>query len=154
MSKRLTRVLVCRKSSIRIPGRPNLTQRCKRYVTASTSTQVAVLPWCYVMELGTTNSLKTLKHGKSITRYMVKVSEFKFRWKFWIFSNWEDLHAGNQNEKIKHKILYFCGDSILYFSFLNSKLVNFIQDQVRVAKRLSFLKLVFAALANSPVNIL
>jgi len=38
-------------------GRPNLTQRCKRFAIASTSTQVAMLPWRYDAELGTTNSL-------------------------------------------------------------------------------------------------
>jgi len=33
-------------------GRPNLTQRCRRFATASTSTQVAVLPWRYDAEMG------------------------------------------------------------------------------------------------------
>jgi len=35
--------------------RPNLTQRCKRFATALTSTQVAVLPWRYDAEMGTAN---------------------------------------------------------------------------------------------------
>jgi len=38
-------------------SRPNITQRCKRFSTASTSTQVAVLPWRYDAEMGTANSL-------------------------------------------------------------------------------------------------
>jgi len=38
-------------------GRPNLTQRSKRFATASTFTQVAMLPWRYDAEMGTANSL-------------------------------------------------------------------------------------------------
>jgi len=38
-------------------GRSNLTQRCKRFATDSTSTQLAVLPWRYDAEMGTDNSL-------------------------------------------------------------------------------------------------
>jgi len=38
-------------------GRPNLAQRCKRFATASSSTQVAVLTWRYDTEMGTANSL-------------------------------------------------------------------------------------------------
>jgi len=38
-------------------ARPNLTQRYKRFATASTSTQVAVLPWRYDAEMSTANSL-------------------------------------------------------------------------------------------------
>jgi len=34
-------------------------KHCKWFATASTSTQVAVLPWRYDTELGTTNSLHT-----------------------------------------------------------------------------------------------
>jgi len=30
----------CGRSGVQIPGRPNLTQRCKRFANASTSTQV------------------------------------------------------------------------------------------------------------------
>jgi len=37
--------------------RLNLTQRCKRFATASTSTQITVLPWRYDAEMGTANSL-------------------------------------------------------------------------------------------------
>jgi len=36
---------------------PNLTQRCKRFATTSTSAQVALLPWRYDAEMGTANSL-------------------------------------------------------------------------------------------------
>jgi len=38
-------------------GRPNLTKRCKRFVSTSTSIQVAVLPWRYNAEMGTANLL-------------------------------------------------------------------------------------------------
>jgi len=38
-------------------GRPNPTQRCKRFATASKSTHAAVLPWCFGTEMGTANSL-------------------------------------------------------------------------------------------------
>jgi len=38
-------------------GQPNLTQRYKQFATASTSTQVAVMPWSYDAEMGTANSL-------------------------------------------------------------------------------------------------
>jgi len=41
-------------------GRPNLIQRCKRFTTASTSTQVYMLPWRYDVEMGTANSLHAL----------------------------------------------------------------------------------------------
>jgi len=40
-------------------GLPNLTQCCKQFATASTSTQVAVLPWRSDAEMGTANSLHT-----------------------------------------------------------------------------------------------
>jgi len=46
VAKRLTRVSRVRKVENSNPnGRPNATQRCKRFATASTSTQVAVLLW-------------------------------------------------------------------------------------------------------------
>jgi len=38
-------------------SRSNLTQRCKRFATASTTTQAAVLPWRYDAKMGTANSL-------------------------------------------------------------------------------------------------
>jgi len=57
MAEQLTRGLVCGKSGVQIPDRLNLTQRCKRFATVSTSTQVAVLPWRYDTELATANSL-------------------------------------------------------------------------------------------------
>jgi len=43
-----------------IPDWPNFTQRFKQFVVASTSTQVAVLPWRYVPDIGTTNLLHAL----------------------------------------------------------------------------------------------
>jgi len=45
--------------SLNPKSRSNLTQPCKQFVTASTSTQVAVLPWRYDAEMGTANSLHT-----------------------------------------------------------------------------------------------
>jgi len=58
-AKRLTRVPRVRDFESSNPnGRPNLTQRCKRFATASTSAQVAVLPWRYDAEMGTANSLQ------------------------------------------------------------------------------------------------
>jgi len=57
MAKRLT--LVPHVREVRIQGRPNHTQRYKRFATASTSTKVAMLPWRYDAELGTVNSLRT-----------------------------------------------------------------------------------------------
>jgi len=47
--------LLCESSNPK--GWPNLTQRCKRFATASTSTQVAVLPWRYDEKMGTANLL-------------------------------------------------------------------------------------------------
>jgi len=44
MDKRLTRVPHTGGLKFKFRGRPNLTQRCKRFATASTSTQIAVLP--------------------------------------------------------------------------------------------------------------
>jgi len=38
-------------------GRPNLTHHYKRFATASTSAQVAVLPWRYIAEMSITKSL-------------------------------------------------------------------------------------------------
>jgi len=35
----------------KVPDRPKLTQRCKRFATASTSTLVAVLSWRYDVEM-------------------------------------------------------------------------------------------------------
>jgi len=40
---------------------PNLTQRCKRFATSSTSMQVAVLSWCYDAEMS----------SKLVTRFSV-----------------------------------------------------------------------------------
>jgi len=38
-------------------GRPNLTQHCKRFSTASTTAQVSMLLWSYDAEMDTANSL-------------------------------------------------------------------------------------------------
>jgi len=57
MTERLTRVPRDRKSGVQIPEWPNLTQRCKRFATASTCTQVTVLPWRYEAELDTAKLL-------------------------------------------------------------------------------------------------
>jgi len=58
MAEQLTRVPRVREIESSNPkGRPNLTQRCQRFTTASTSTQVTVLPWRYDTEMGTANSL-------------------------------------------------------------------------------------------------
>jgi len=50
----------------------NLTQRCKRFATASTSAQAAVLPWRYDAEMGTT---------KLVTRFGVIRRVW---WKVWL----------------------------------------------------------------------
>jgi len=57
MAERLTRGLMCERFGVQIPDQPNLTQHCKRFATASTSTNVAVLPWRYDAEMGSANSL-------------------------------------------------------------------------------------------------
>jgi len=58
MAGRLMRVPRVREVESSFPkGRPNLTQRCKRFATDSTSTHVAVLPWRYDAEMGIANSL-------------------------------------------------------------------------------------------------
>jgi len=59
MTEQLTRVPRVHKVWSSNPkGRPNLTQRCKRFAIALTSTrQVAVLPWRYDAEMGTASSL-------------------------------------------------------------------------------------------------
>jgi len=43
MAKRLRACLMCWRLEIQFPGRPNLAHRCKRFDTASTSTQEAVI---------------------------------------------------------------------------------------------------------------
>jgi len=58
MADLLTRVRrVLKVDSSNPKYRPNLMQRCKRVATATTSTQVAVLPWRYDVAMGTANSL-------------------------------------------------------------------------------------------------
>jgi len=61
----VTRVLEVESSNPK--GRPNLTQRCNRFATASTSTQVAVLPWRYDAEMSTANSLHALAYNTTST---------------------------------------------------------------------------------------
>jgi len=72
MAERLSRVQEVASSNPN--GQPNLTQRCKRFTTASTSLQVAVLPWRYDAEMGIANSL----HVKEIRRV------YSERFGFWI----------------------------------------------------------------------
>jgi len=51
-------------------GPAKSTQRCKRCATASTSIQVAVLPWRYDAEMGTANSLHaSAKFGEYNERF-------------------------------------------------------------------------------------
>jgi len=46
-AERSTPCLICGRSRVRNPGPRNLTQRCKQFATASTSTQVFALAlWC------------------------------------------------------------------------------------------------------------
>jgi len=52
------------------PERLNLTQRYKQFTTASTATQVAVLPWCYDAEMATANSLHTSAYTGSVIKDM------------------------------------------------------------------------------------
>jgi len=64
-----TRVTRVREDGSSKPRRPNLTQRCKRFATALTSTQVVVLPWRYYdAEMGTaiTNTLRRNTAVKSL----------------------------------------------------------------------------------------
>jgi len=52
-------------------GRPNFKQRCKRFATASTSTQVVVLPWRYDAEMGTANLLHASANMAGIMKDLV-----------------------------------------------------------------------------------
>jgi len=52
MTESLTRLPRVREAIVRISSRPYLTQRCKRFVTVSSSTQVAVLPWRHDAKMG------------------------------------------------------------------------------------------------------
>jgi len=64
MAKRLLRLpRVQEVKSSKRKGRPNLTQRCKRLATASTSTQVAVLPWRYMTRRWAPQSRYTLRRN-------------------------------------------------------------------------------------------
>jgi len=65
------------RSRIRILGRLNLAQRCKRFTTASASTQVAVLPWRYDVDMG------TVKGNNRISRTIVILySRFYLKYRF------------------------------------------------------------------------
>jgi len=48
--------------------RPNLTQHCKRFAIASTSTQVAVLPWRYDAEMGISTCYTLRRNTASIMK--------------------------------------------------------------------------------------
>jgi len=60
-------------SNIHYPVRSNLTQRCKRFATSLTSTQVAVLPWHYVMEVSMrlVTSASTKHSGYLVRAYLL-----------------------------------------------------------------------------------
>jgi len=83
-------------------GQPNLKQRCKRFATASTSTQVAVLPWRYDGD----------GHHQLVTRFGVIRGKYneRFGWICW-----------KKNEKLDRNaygiVIYFDVDraEILYF---------------------------------------
>jgi len=72
MAERLTRVPRVREIWTQIPDRPNLTQRCKRFVTASTYTQVAVLPWRYDAERAPQTRYTLQRNTASILKTTVK----------------------------------------------------------------------------------
>jgi len=73
--KSIPEQLMCGKSGVQISGQSNLTQRCKRFTTASTSRQVAVLPWHYIAKMGTTNY--TLRRNTaSIMVWLFRKSSF------------------------------------------------------------------------------
>jgi len=64
-SQRLTRVPRVREVLSSNPELAYLIQHCKRFATAATSTQVAVLPWHYGAEKGTANLLHaSVYYGK------------------------------------------------------------------------------------------
>jgi len=67
ITERLTRVPRVREVESSFPkGRPNLAQRCKRFATASTSTQVAVLPFRYVTQRWAPPTRYTLRRNPAI----------------------------------------------------------------------------------------
>jgi len=70
----LTRVSRVREIESSIPkGRPNLTQRCKRFATASASTQVAVLSWRYDGRLTLQTRYTLRRNTASIMKDLVLV---------------------------------------------------------------------------------
>jgi len=56
---------------VQIPDRPNLTQRCTRFATASTFTQVALLPWRHDAKMGTATLCTLRRNTASITKGLV-----------------------------------------------------------------------------------
>jgi len=85
---RLCACLPWGKSGVQIPGRPYFTQSCNRFATASTFAQIAVLPWRFVAEKGTTNSLHGLRRNTVKMKGLVLrfVSLFDRRSYLWL--NW------------------------------------------------------------------
>jgi len=82
---------VCERLRVRISDRPNLTQHCKRFAIATTSTQVAVLPWIYNPEMSIINSLHTSawydKHNEKFSLYtmVIVLKLFLYCWVAFIF---------------------------------------------------------------------
>jgi len=78
MAEMLTRVPhVPEVESSKPKGRPSLTQRYKRFNTASTSTQAAVLPWRYVAETDSANSLQASEYGECYNERFLVWFDFK-----------------------------------------------------------------------------
>jgi len=74
MAKRLTCVL--ERLGVKILGWPNFTA-LQTVCATSTSTQVAVLPWRYVVDMGTTTSLHASgRNTMSIMKCLVLVSVY------------------------------------------------------------------------------
>jgi len=67
-----------RGSKVRIPSRPNLTQRCKRFTTASTSTKVATSPWRYIAEIANANSLHDEITKGLVWKLKIQISRVDF----------------------------------------------------------------------------
>jgi len=61
------------RSEVQILDRSNLTQRWKRFATASTSTQVTVLPWRYDAELAPQTRYTLWRNTVSIMKGLVLV---------------------------------------------------------------------------------
>jgi len=59
MVEQLMRVPCVWEAKGRIPEKSNLIRHCKPFATASKFTQVVILPWRYVAEMGTQSCLAT-----------------------------------------------------------------------------------------------